>query len=112
MVLSPGGATKRATGASVAGAVVAGCCAQLFQWGIIDGNDATMYSVKLKTYIIRGAGKREGDLYPNREWGYGIIDMQGVFNNIRARVYREESFDEFYIGDMLIRKSNDFTNKE
>ena len=112
LVLSPGGTTKRASGASVAGAVVAGCCAQLFQWGIIDGNDVTMNSVKLKTYITRGSGKREGDLYPNREWGYGIIDMQGVFNNIRSRVYREESFDEFYIGDMLIRKSNDFTNKE
>lgn len=112
LVLSPGGITKRASGASVAGAVVAGCCAQLLQWGIIDRNDITMHSVKLKTYLTRGSGKREGDIYPNREWGYGIIDMQGVFNNIRARSYRDYSFDEFYIGDMFIRKANDFTNED
>lgn len=112
LVLSPGGASKRASGASVAGAVVAGCCAQLFQWGIIDENDITMNSVKLKTYLTRGSGKREGDVYPNREWGYGIIDMQGVFNNIRSRLYRKDNFDEFYVGDMLIRKSNDFTDED
>lgn len=112
LVLAPGGGTRRASGSSVAGAVVTGCCAQLLQWGIVDGNDPTMYSVKIKTYLTRGAGKREGDIYPNREWGYGTIDMQGVFNNIRARVYRSNMYDEFYIGDLFIRKPIDFTNED
>ncbi len=112
IVLSPGGGTRTASGSSIAGAVVVGCCAQLLQWGIIDGNDPTMYSVKIKTYLTRGAGKREGDVYPNREWGYGTIDMQEVFNNIRARAYRSNIYDEFYIGNLFIRKPNDFTNED
>lgn len=112
LVLAPGGGTRTASGSSVAGAVVAGCCALLLQWGIIDGNDPTMYSVKIKTYLTRGSGKREGDIYPNREWGYGTIDMQGVFNNIRSRAYRSNIYDEFNIGDLFIRKPIDFTNKD
>ncbi|MBM7834016.1 S8 family peptidase [Clostridium sardiniense] len=112
VVLSPGGGTKVASGSSIAGGVVAGCCAQLLQWGIVDRNDPTMYSVKMKTYLTRGAGKREGDVYPNREWGYGTIDMQGVFNNIRSRSYRSDIYDEFYVGNLFIRKPNDFTNED
>ena len=100
-VLVPGGGTKVASGSSIGGAVLAGCCALLLQWGIIDGNDPAMYSVKMKTYIIRGSEKREGDTYPNRQWGYGMISMKGLFDNIRSRGY-----SEFYVGDMFVRKPN------
>lgn len=31
---------------------------------------------------IRGARKRDGDIYPNRQWGYGILDMQEIFNSL------------------------------
>lgn len=103
VVMTPGGGSKIASGASVAGAVLAGCCALLLQWGIIDNNDPTMYSIKMQTYIIRGAEKREGDLYPNREWGYGILSMQGIFNNIRARG-EEYRYDEFYRNNLFVRK--------
>ena len=41
-----------------------------------------MYAVKLQSYIIRGARKRDGDTYPNRQWGYGILDMQEIFNSL------------------------------
>ena len=51
------GGTQIVSGSSVAGAVTAGACALLFQWGIIDGNDTTMYATKVKTYLIRGADK-------------------------------------------------------
>ncbi|MDD7794197.1 S8 family serine peptidase [Clostridium sp. 'White wine YQ'] len=79
-----GGGSKVVSGSSVAGAVVAGCCALLFEWGIVHGNDPTMYSSKVKTYLVRGTNKREGDIYPNPEWGYGIVNLKGVFDNIRG----------------------------
>lgn len=82
LTTKPGGGTVRVSGASVAAAVVAGCCALLFQWSVIDGNDPQMYASKMQTYLIRGARKREGDIYPNRQWGYGILDIQGVFNSL------------------------------
>lgn len=78
----PGGGVTTISGASVAGAVLAGCCALIFQWAIIDENDTQMYSAKLQSYIIRGARKRAGDTYPNRQWGYGILDMQEIFNSL------------------------------
>ena len=54
----------------------------LCQWAVVDENDPQMYSVKLQSYIIRGARKRDGDTYPNRQWGYGILDMQEIFNSL------------------------------
>lgn len=78
----PGGGTVRVSGASVAGAVLAGSCALILQWAVIDRNDPEMYAVKLQSYIIRGARKRAGDIYPNRQWGYGILDIQGIFNSL------------------------------
>ncbi|WP_243108710.1 S8 family serine peptidase [Clostridium rectalis] len=78
-----GGGTQVISGSSAAAAVLAGAVALLFQWGIVDGNDKTLYAPKIKTYLIRGATKRPGDAYPNREWGYGILNLMGVFENIR-----------------------------
>lgn len=72
------------TGGSVAAAIVSGCCAMLFQWGIVYNNDPTLYVSKLQTYLMRGASTREGDMYPNEEWGYGTIDMVKVFDSLRA----------------------------
>ncbi|WP_238476020.1 S8 family peptidase [Clostridium manihotivorum] len=79
-----GGGTVTISGASVAGAVTAGCCAILLQWGVVEKNDPTMYAANIKTYLYRGATKREGDVYPNPQWGYGMLNMKGVFDNIRS----------------------------
>ncbi|WP_286904189.1 S8 family peptidase [Clostridium sp. UBA1652] len=79
--------TKLVSGSSVAGAVLAGCCALIMEWGIVDQNDITLYATKVKTYLIRGTSKRPGDIYPNPEWGYGMLNMKGVFDNIRGLVY-------------------------
>ncbi|SHH95970.1 S8 family peptidase [Clostridium grantii] len=81
--ISNDGGTTTITGSSAAAAVTAGACAQLLEWGIVKGNDPTMYSTKIKTYLIRGAQQRPGDVYPNRTWGYGMLDMKGVFQEIR-----------------------------
>lgn len=73
------------SGSSAASAIYAGACALMFQWGIVDGNDPTLYAVKLKTYFIRGATRRKSDIYPNPEWGYGILNLRGVFENVRSK---------------------------
>lgn len=80
---SPGGSLSTVTGGSVAGAVVASACALIFQWGIVEGRDPRIYAPKMKTYLIRGTNKREGDTYPNPILGYGTLDLKAVFENIR-----------------------------
>ena len=80
----PGGSLTTVSGASVGAAVLASACALLLQWGIVDGNDLTLYAPKLTAYLIRGTSKRPGDIYPNREWGYGMLNLEGVFESVRS----------------------------
>ncbi|MGN2370913.1 peptidase S8 [Clostridium botulinum] len=82
LAVAPNNETKIVNGTSVAAAVVAGTCAILFEWGIVEGNDPYMYSQTIKTYLTRGTKKRPGDTYPNPEWGYGILDVLGIFSNM------------------------------
>ena len=109
-----GGGTKVVSGTSVAAAVVAGCCALLYQWGEVEGTDRPLYSTKVKTYLIRGASTIEGQRFPNPEWGYGTVNMKGVFDNIRSITCKLEAVDdnadvkvnEYYIGNLFIRLPN------
>lgn len=98
-VIGPGGTTTVATGSSVASAVVAGCCALLLQWAVIDGNEPQVELSKMQRYIIAGATTRAGDIYPNKNWGYGMIDMQTIINSLRSNTekYNYIKFDELII---------------
>ena len=78
-----GGGTATYTGSSMAAAVLASAVTLILQWGIVEGNDPNLYARKVRTYLIRGTRKRPGDVYPNEEWGYGILDLENTFNVIR-----------------------------
>ncbi|HCQ90475.1 MAG TPA: peptidase S8, partial [Clostridium sp.] len=84
LTTKPGGGTTIVTGSSAATAVLAGAVALIGQWGIVEGNSPTIYSPKINTILISGTRKRPGDIYPNPVWGYGILDLAGVFANIRS----------------------------
>lgn len=67
------------SGTSVAAALTAGGCAQLLEWAVVNSNDILVNSVNIKNYLIRGAERDRNLEYPNREWGYGRLDVAGVF---------------------------------
>lgn len=72
------------SGSSYAAALTAGAVAQFLQWAVVEGNDPFAESREIKSYLIRGA-KRETNLrYPNKDWGYGRLDMTGVFASLRT----------------------------
>lgn len=72
------------SGSCYAAALTAGAVAQFFQWAVVEGNNPFAESREIKSYLIRGA-RREATLsYPNREWGYGRLDMVGVFESLRV----------------------------
>lgn len=73
----------RKTGSSVAAAHVAGAVADLFTWGIVRGNDPYLSDASVRAYLIRGANRSPSYTYPNREWGYGTLDLYQTFLNIR-----------------------------
>jgi subtilisin family serine protease len=72
------------TGGSVAGAVLCGATLLLLEWGIVRGNDPNIYGPTITSYLTRGTSKRAGDIYPNPEWGYGILNLTGSFENLRS----------------------------
>ncbi|MBO4291734.1 MAG: S8 family peptidase [Lachnospiraceae bacterium] len=74
----------RQSGSGFAAALTAGAAAQFFQWAVTEGNSPYAESRVIKSYLVRGA-KREADIsYPSREWGYGRLDMAGVFASLRV----------------------------
>lgn len=82
LTVAPGNKTAVANGTSVAAAVAAGVCAMLFQWGIVNGNNPYMYAETLKAYLAKGGIARSGDLIPNPYWGYGILSVTKIFENM------------------------------
>lgn len=73
----------RKTGSSVSGAIVAGISALMLEWGNVKGNDPEINTTRIKNYLIRGAVREEGRIYPNQEWGYGKVDLYETFLRIR-----------------------------
>jgi len=76
--------TITVTGSSAASSVLVGACALILEWGVVRGNDPSLYGPTVSSYFIRGANQRSGDIYPNREWGYGTLDMLGSLEIIRG----------------------------
>lgn len=72
------------SGTSVAAAVAAGASALLLEWAIRRTYDKAINSVNIKNYILRGARREEGRDYPNREWGYGELDVYEALNKLRV----------------------------
>jgi len=70
------------TGSSFAAAITAGAVAQFLQWAVVENNEEEVSGREVKNYFIRGAARDSDLFYPNREWGYGRLDVAGVFDNL------------------------------
>lgn len=81
---APGGGYTTMSGTSVAAAHTTGVAAMVLQWGIIDGYYTQLDSVEIKNLMLRGARRDPNQTYPNREWGYGILDIYNSFNSLRG----------------------------
>lgn len=68
------------TGSSMAAAITAGAVAQFFQWAVVQQNSPLAENREIKSYFIRGATRSPGQVYPNREWGYGRLNVAGAFD--------------------------------
>ncbi len=68
------------TGSSLAAAITAGAVAQFMQWAVVEKNNPLVESREIKNYLVRGAARNRDLTYPNREWGYGQLDIQGTFD--------------------------------
>ena len=67
------------TGSSMSAAMAAGAAACFMQWAVVEEHDILVNTSAIKNYFIRGAKRRTDSYYPTREWGYGTLDLAGVF---------------------------------
>lgn len=72
------------SGTSLAAAHVAGIGAMLLEWGIVNNNYPIMDSVEIRNLLVRGAKRDPNTVYPNRTWGYGIVDVYNTFSSLRG----------------------------
>jgi subtilisin family serine protease len=77
------------SGTSPSAAHTTGVTALLLEWGIVKGNLKNMSTVNIKNLLLRGARREIGVIYPNRDWGYGILDLYNTFDKLRRATKRE-----------------------
>ena len=68
------------SGTSVSAAITAGICALVLQWGIVNGNQMTLTTERIKTHLIQGCIRDNFINYPNERWGYGRINLHNTLN--------------------------------
>ena len=73
----------RMSGTSVAAAHLAGAAAILLHWGLLNGSYPYLNTPVLKSIFVRGAQRNPALTYPNREYGYGTLDLHEAFLHLR-----------------------------
>lgn len=71
------------TGTSISAAFAAGAVADFLQWAVIEENAPLISGVGIRGYFVQGAEREAEVRYPNREWGYGKLNLNGVFVELR-----------------------------
>ena len=79
----PGGRFAARSGASAAASITAGAVALILEWLLTYENVPGIDSYQIKSLLILGAVRPNTMEYPNREWGYGQLNLYNTFETIR-----------------------------
>ena len=79
----PGDRFSSRTGSCISAAITSGAVALMLEW-ILDIQKATSIdSFQIKSLLILGAVRPKTMEYPNREWGYGQLNLYNTFETMR-----------------------------
>jgi hypothetical protein len=70
------------TGTGASAAHSTGIIAMVLEWGVVKGAYSTITGVIINKMLIRGAYRSPNLEYPNNLWGYGAIDIYGLFEKL------------------------------
>lgn len=71
------------TGSSIAAGITAGAAALIMEWVVYRLQQKTIDSSQIRNLLVLGTEKRQNEIYPNREWGYGRLNVYNTFETIR-----------------------------
>ncbi len=78
----PGGSFTLRSGTSISAAEAAGATALIFEYALIHGRRLYMNGIEMKKLLIKGA-TRDGSVYPNRETGWGLLNVYDALASLR-----------------------------
>lgn len=71
------------TGSSIAAGITAGACALLLEWIVYQLEQGAADSIQIRNLLTLGTERIDGEVYPNRTWGYGRLNLYQVFEELR-----------------------------
>lgn len=74
-----GGVLRACSGTGVSAAITAGGLALFLQWAVVLGNAPDVGTNIVKNFMRQGADRSDSRTYPNREWGYGVLNVDEMF---------------------------------
>lgn len=85
-------------GAAMAGGILAGAVALIYEWALVSGESLNIYPPRIKNYLIAATIKDDTKIYPNEEWGYGKFNFsklnevlyKSLVRNINSKDYNTE----------------------
>lgn len=79
----PNGIYVARSGSSAAAAITAGAVALLLEWLLLELGNPLIDSMQIKSLLTIGAIRPPEMDFPNREWGYGLLNLYNTFDEIR-----------------------------
>lgn len=79
-----GGYTTR-SGTSIAAAATAGAAVLIMEYALVRGQRLYLNGIELRNLLINGARRTSLGTYPNRETGWGYLDVYGALDSLRSR---------------------------
>lgn len=70
------------TGTSASSAITAGAIALLVEWGLKGDLQKVLSYKEVYNLLLRGAAREENFYYPNTIWGYGTLNLYGIFESL------------------------------
>ena len=71
------------SGSSVATGIAAGAAALMMEWVVYGLQQKTIDSTQIRNLLVLGTEKTPSQIYPNREWGYGRLNVYNTFETVR-----------------------------
>lgn len=79
----PGGRFESRSGSSTSVGITAGAAALLVEWHLRQKKIPSVDTSLIKSLLMLGATKTPDMSYPNREWGYGQLNLYNTFEAMR-----------------------------
>lgn len=72
------------TGSSIASAITAGASALLMEWLYYQIGRRNVDTLQIKNLLITGTLRIDSETFPNRQWGYGTLNLYNTFQVLRT----------------------------